>query len=99
MPLPISLLTVGAMSLVSSALALILPETLSKVLPDRAADMKNDAINDITINHKNEDTDIKNTRESDLAQRQILREKLFSEDWVDAGNGILVNFTENKSTE
>jgi len=40
-----------------------------------------------------------NDAKEDLTERQVLREKLFSEDWVDAGNGILVNFTENKNTE
>ncbi|XP_031781611.1 solute carrier family 22 member 13 [Nasonia vitripennis] len=29
----------------------------------------------------------------------VLREKLFSEDWVDAGNGIIVNFTDSKNPE
>ncbi|XP_067214835.1 organic cation transporter protein-like [Linepithema humile] len=97
MPLPISLLAVGIMCLISSALALILSETLRKILPDRAADVEN-VIDE--SNRKSDDIDIKNdTRENDLTQRQILREKLFSEDWVDAGNGILVNFVENKSTE
>lgn len=35
--------------------------------------------------------------EDGALEREILREKLFSEDWVDAGNGIIVNFSENKS--
>lgn len=83
--------------LISSALALILPETLSQILPDRVADVKN-VIDD--SNHKSNDINIKNdTRGNDMTQRQVLREKLFSEDWVDAGNGILVNFMENKSAE
>lgn len=95
MPLPI--LAVGIMCLISSALALTLPETWSKILPDRVVDVEN-VIDD--SNRKSDDIDIKNdTRGNDLTQRQILREKLFSEDWVDAGNGILVNFMENKNTE
>lgn len=49
---------------------------------------------------KNDGVNVENdVKEEDLTERQILREKLFSEDWVDAGNGILVNFTENKNTE
>lgn len=80
-------------------LALILPETLNKILPDQVIDMKNV----VSDNNCKSDGDVNNTendeKEEDLTERQILREKLFSEDWVDAGNGILVNFTENKNTE
>lgn len=82
---------------VSGILALILPETLNKILPDQVMDMEN--IIDKSIG-KNDDVNVENdVKEEDLTERQILREKLFSEDWVDAGNGILVNFTENKNTE
>lgn len=76
-------------------LILILPETLNKILPDQVVDLEN-VIGD---NCKSDDVNTENVKEEDLTERQILREKLFSEDWVDAGNGILVNFTENKSTE
>lgn len=79
-------------------LALILPETLNKILPDQVVDMKNV----VSDNNCKSDGDVNTEngeKEEDLTERQILREKLFSEDWVDAGNGILVNFTENKNTE
>lgn len=56
----------------------------------------NDNCKSEDVNTENEE---ENVKEEDLTERQILRKKLFSEDWVDAGNGILVNFTENKSTE
>lgn len=35
--------------------------------------------------------------EEEPSKREILREKLYSEDWVDAGNGIIVTFSENKN--
>lgn len=85
------------LSFVSGILALILPETLNKILPDQVMDMEN--IIDKSTG-KNDGVNVENdVKEEDLTERQILREKLFSEDWVDAGNGILVNFTENKNTE
>lgn len=80
--------------LISGALALILPETMIKILPDRVMDIE-------TINNSNQNADA-NTKidtKEDLRERQILRKKLFSEIWVDAGNGILVNFSENKNAE
>ncbi|XP_011702190.1 PREDICTED: organic cation transporter protein-like [Wasmannia auropunctata] len=100
--LPILLLVVGTLCLVSGVLVLILPETLNKILPDQVTDIEKRVISDscksdntnIYIDNK---YDIKEEKEE--AERQILREKLFSEDWVDAGNGILVNFTENKNIE
>ncbi|EFN83564.1 Solute carrier family 22 member 3 [Harpegnathos saltator] len=91
-PLPAPLLIVGILCLASGALALILPETLNRVLPDCAADAEN-MLGDCGIDVEND------MCKEDLTERQILREKLFSEEWVDAGNGILVNFPENKSTE
>jgi len=48
---------------------------------------------------KSDNINTENDAKEDLTERQVLRKKLFSEDWVDAGNGILVNFTENKNTE
>lgn len=96
MPLPVSLLTVGMLYLVSGALALILPETLNKILPDNATDVEN-IISD--CDNKNNEINMENNTKENLIERQILREKLFSENWVDAGNGILVNFSENKNTE
>ncbi|XP_071638253.1 organic cation transporter protein [Temnothorax longispinosus] len=95
--LPIPLLVVGMLCLFSGVLALILPETLNKILPDQVVDVENVIGNN---NCKSDGVNIENdVKEEDLTERQILREKLFSEDWVDAGNGILVNFTENKNTE
>lgn len=97
MSLPIPLLVTGMLCLVSGGLALILPETLNKILPDQVMDVVN-VISD--NNCKSESVNVENgVKEEDLTERQILREKLFSEDWVDAGNGILVNFTENKNAE
>ncbi|KAG5310245.1 S22A1 protein, partial [Pseudoatta argentina] len=95
--LPIPLLIIGILCLVSGVLVLILPETLNKILPDQVMDMKN--IIDEN-NCKDDDINTENdVKEEDLTERQILRQKLFSENWVDAGNGILVNFMENKNTE
>ncbi|KYN38680.1 Solute carrier family 22 member 20 [Trachymyrmex septentrionalis] len=95
--LPIPLLIIGMLCLVSGVLVLILPETLNKILPDQVMDMKN--IIDKN-NCKSDDINTENdVKKEDLTERQILRQKLFSENWVDAGNGILVNFMENKNTE
>lgn len=99
MPLPVLLLTVGILCLVSGVLVLILPETLSRILPDSTADVENmtgDCGN--KNSNKNDGVNTENDIKEDLTERQILRKKLFSEDWVDAGNGILVNFSENKNT-
>lgn len=85
--------------LVSGGLALILPETFDKVLPDTAEDTelltvkRREKANNDNLNNE---TTITN---EDASEREILRTKLFSEDWVDAGNGILVNFTENKNSD
>jgi len=80
-------------------LVLILPETMNKILPDQVSDMEN-AIGDNSCKSVNTDNvNTENDAKEDLTERQVLREKLFSENWVDAGNGILVNFTENKNTE
>lgn len=96
MPLPVPLLTVGILCLIGGLLVLILPETLGTILPDRIANVE-DIIDDSSC--KRDSINIENDIENNLTDRQILREKLFSEDWVDAGNGILVNFTENKNIE
>ncbi|XP_035719739.1 solute carrier family 22 member 8-like isoform X1 [Vespa mandarinia] len=96
----IPLAIVGVLSFISGILAIILPETLNKILPDTIEDIeqmfvkRRDQKNDEEI--VNED---KNIAKDDLTEREILREKLFSEDWVDAGNGILVNFSENKNAD
>ncbi|XP_076243258.1 organic anion transporter 3 [Calliopsis andreniformis] len=96
-PVTIPVIIIGMLCLVSGGLALILPETMNKVLPDTVEDSellivkrrekRNNLITESTLTNE------------DLCEREILREKLFSEDWVDAGNGILVNFTENKNSE
>lgn len=96
MPLPVPLLAVGILCLIGGLLVLILPETLDRILPDRITSM-DDIIDD--SNCKKDSVNIENDTENNLTDKQILREKLFSEDWVDAGNGILVNFTENKNIE
>ncbi|XP_036145608.1 solute carrier family 22 member 8 isoform X2 [Monomorium pharaonis] len=90
---PMLLLIVGILCLVAGVLALILPETLNKILPDQVMDMENVTNDNCESDGVNIENDVK---EEDLTEGQILREKLFSEDWVDAGNGILVNFMENK---
>lgn len=97
MSLPVPLLVVGTLCLVCSALTLILPETLNRILPDEAADAEGTVLGD--SDSKNDDINAETSANNDLTERRILREKLFSEDWVDAGNGILVNFSENKSAE
>lgn len=96
MPLSVPLLTVGILCLISGLLVLILPETLNRILPDQVASVEN-IIDDSSF--KRDSVNIENDIENNLTDRQILREKLFSEDWVDAGNGILVNFTESKNIE
>ncbi|XP_076182407.1 organic anion transporter 3 [Ptiloglossa arizonensis] len=98
-PVTIPLIVIGMLCLVSGALGLILPETLNKVLPDSVEDSellvvkRREKKNNENLNNENVN------RDEDLSEREILRAKLFSEDWVDAGNGILVNFTENKNSE
>lgn len=83
----------------SGAVALILPETLSQVLPDAIEDSelltvkRREKKNNENLNNEDASTT------EDASEREILRAKLFSEDWVDAGNGILVNFSENKNSE
>lgn len=74
--------------LLAGLFCLVMPETVDKVLPDTIKDVAR-----LSIGVKN----CYAKREDCAAQREILREKLFSEDWVDAGNGIIVNFTENKN--
>ncbi|OAD52318.1 Solute carrier family 22 member 3 [Eufriesea mexicana] len=98
-PDSIPLIIIGMLCLGSGVLALILPETLNKVLPDTTEDSelmtvkRRETRNNENLNKENVPVI------EDASQREILRAKLFSEDWVDAGNGILVNFTENKISE
>ncbi|KZC11049.1 Solute carrier family 22 member 3, partial [Dufourea novaeangliae] len=98
-PVTIPLIVIGMLCLVSGGLALILPETLGKILPDTVED------SDLLVVKRREKKDNETLNndsvpnEEDLSEREVLRAKLFSEDWVDAGNGILVNFTDNKNSE
>lgn len=83
----------------SGVVVLILPETLSQVLPDAIEDSelltvkRREKKNNENLNNEDASTT------EDASEREILRAKLFSEDWVDAGNGILVNFSENKNSD
>lgn len=98
-PDTVPLIIIGMLCLGSGILALILPETLNKVLPDTTEDSELMTVKRREMRH-NENLNKENVPViEDAAQREILRAKLFSEDWVDAGNGILVNFTENKNSE
>ncbi|XP_033330693.2 organic cation transporter protein [Megalopta genalis] len=95
----IPLIVIGMLCLVSGGLALILPETVNTVLPDTVEDSE---LLSVKTREKRNNEIINNEnllKEDDLLEREVLRTKLFSEDWVDAGNGILVNFTDNKPTE
>ncbi|CAL7948202.1 unnamed protein product [Xylocopa violacea] len=99
LPVSIPLLIIGMLCLVSGAIALILPETLNKVLPDSTEDSE---LLVVTRRERKNNENLNNEHVSineDASEREILRTKLFSEDWVDAGNGILVNFTESKNSE
>lgn len=98
MPTAVPLIIVGIFCLVSGSLSVILPETLNKVLPDTIEDSEGL----IVVMRKRDSESLnneKNSTKEDLSERDILRDKLFSENWVDAGNGILVNFSENKSSD
>ncbi|XP_034936989.1 organic cation transporter protein-like isoform X2 [Chelonus insularis] len=77
----------GLLCLTSSLLCIALPETLGNYLPDNFQDMRN--LGKVELIKSN-------NMDDGASEREILREKLFSETWVDAGNGIIVNFNENK---
>ncbi|OXU19889.1 hypothetical protein TSAR_009160 [Trichomalopsis sarcophagae] len=74
---------IGLLCVSVGSLSLLFPETRHEILPDTAADAR-------SLGKRNNEI-------SD--DPVVLREKLFSEDWVDAGNGIIVNFTDSKSPE
>ncbi|XP_017888539.1 organic cation transporter protein-like [Ceratina calcarata] len=98
-PISIPLIIIGMLCLVSGVLALILPETLNKVLPDTTEDSE---LLIVKRREKKYHESLNNENippTEDVSEKEILRAKLFSEDWVDAGNGILVNFTETKNSE
>jgi hypothetical protein len=73
---------------------LTFPETLYEILPDSVK---------VAKNLGNKKKNLKCNNENDLLDQSknsgVIREKLFSEDWVDAGNGIIVNFTDKKNSE
>ncbi|KAJ8664823.1 hypothetical protein QAD02_006485 [Eretmocerus hayati] len=81
---------ISSVCICAGLLALTFPETLRKVLPDSVEDARRiGMIEDLT------DSDGQRSKNPG-----VLREKLFSEDWVDAGNGVIVNFTDsNKLSE
>lgn len=83
---------VGMLSIGSGIVALTLPETLHRILPDTMVEANN-----LGKKFKIKRQSLRSTR-SEESQEQILREKLFSENWVDAGNGIIVNFNEGKNS-
>lgn len=86
---------VGVLSLISGLVCLILPETVNERLPDTAQQMgRKSTRNKIGVAGCDY---VRAETEDKPMDREMLREKLFSEDWVDAGNGIIVNFTENKN--
>lgn len=82
------LIFTGIVCLLSGLLCLILPETLDDDLPDTICDM-------MKLNNGNKCKS--NIHEDAALEREILRDRLFSEEWVDAGNGIIVNFSEIKN--
>lgn len=99
MTVNIPLAIAGALCFISGILAIILPETSNMILPDTMEDLERLFIRKEQKNDEEIVNDDKNIIKDDLTEREILRKKLFSEDWVDAGNGILVNFSENKNAD
>lgn len=86
---------VGILSLGSGIVALTLPETLNRILPDTM-----DEANNLGRKFENRKQSLKYIKNQESGKkREVLREKLFSDDWVDAGNGIIVNFNEGKGTD
>ncbi|XP_012253375.2 organic cation transporter protein-like [Athalia rosae] len=100
----------GTLCILSGILSFALPETLDKPLPD-TIDQSEDLFKKsrpksgteeepaIKINNNK-----RNTARDEQNERDILREKLFSDEnggktWVDAGNGIIVNFSDTKNSE
>ncbi|XP_066592593.1 organic cation transporter protein-like [Prorops nasuta] len=92
----VSLTVLGVMCLVAGFMTILLPETFDKVLPDTCVDVE--LLNCTRENEKSYFSE-QNEEGEEIAKQQVLREKLFSEEWVDAGNGILVNFSESKTQE
>lgn len=101
----------GSLCVISGILSLTLPETSDKPLPDtieQSADLFG------KYRSKSSEEDDQPVRKTHFSkrhtappdgqnERDILRQKLFSDEnggktWVDAGNGIIVNFSD-KSTK
>lgn len=78
---------IGLFGICAGLLTLIFPETSYDILPDSVEDAK-------CLGQKDVESGSQQSKNP-----EVLREKLFSEDWVDAGNGIIVNFTEGKDDE
>ncbi|XP_015593157.1 organic cation transporter protein-like [Cephus cinctus] len=85
----------GILSIISGLTILLLPETLHESLPDTIEDCER--LFRKRKQNKNEINNKGSGGEEETRERNALREKLFSEEWVDAGNGIIVNFSENKN--
>ena len=85
---------VGFLCLGSGIIALTLPETINQILPDSM-----EKANNLRKKSVNKSSSSRSAKAQESNQQEVLRDKLFSEDWVDAGNGIIVNFNEGKSTD
>ncbi|XP_043266638.1 solute carrier family 22 member 7-like [Venturia canescens] len=83
----------GSLCLVSGLISLLLPETMNEALPDRVIQIGRT----LTKNKIGVANCEGEKAEEEASKSEILREKLYSEDWVDAGNGIIVTFSENKN--
>ncbi|XP_033217873.1 organic cation transporter protein-like isoform X2 [Belonocnema kinseyi] len=93
-PVSACLGVVGMLCLGSGIVALTLPETLNRILPDTM-----DEANNLGRKFENRNQSLEYIKNQESGKkREVLREKLFSDNWVDAGNGIIVNFNEGKDT-
>ncbi|XP_058788754.1 solute carrier family 22 member 15-like [Phymastichus coffea] len=94
MKLDISRIAIGIFCICVAFFTLTLQETANLcTLPDTVEDAK------ISSQKGNMNCNIEETEDEQSEDPEKLRKKLFSEDWVDAGNGIIVNFTENKTMD
>lgn len=103
---PISLM--GTLCVVSGILSLVLPEMMDKPLMDTIEQCENLSIKYRPRSNVGDDEPARKTNNKrhtvldEQTERDILREKLFSDEnggktWVDAGNGIIVNFSDSRS--